>query len=225
MIELPKDSRVLVFCAHPDDDTFGMGAAILGMVKNGCRVICAYVTTSPRGVMGNGNEDEKKEVRMNEARKACDVLGAEAAFLDFHKTELDKPVTLERLKGFIARVSPKEIFTLPPDDLHPTHRKVSVLSRKAAAEAGFRKTWTYETWTLIRQPNFYHYFGEKDLKVKMRAMGKHASQLKRQGPTDEAFACLNRFRAIMSREPEKGFALKHDLPGKYAEAFLVDRIG
>ena len=76
----------------------------------------------------------------------------------------------------------------------------------------------------MRNPDAIHFFGEDEMTVKKQAMKKHASQLKRQGPTDEAFVCLNRFRAIMIREPIRGFGEKHPELGHYAEVFRVERL-
>ena len=224
MTELPRDKKILVLCAHPDDDTFGMGASIREMARNGCSVICAYLTTSPRGVLGDMTEEEKARTRIQEAREACEILGAEPVFMDFHKDELDEPETLERIIDIVKKLKPDAIFTLPGNDVHPTHAKTAKLAHMAAKELGLGEVWIYEAWTLIREPNCVYFFGENEMKVKRDAMSKHMSQLERQGPTDEAFACLNRFRAIMVREPIRGFGGKHPELGKYAEAFLVEKL-
>lgn len=224
MIRLPKGKRVLVFCAHPDDETFGMGASIAEMARNRCKVSCLFLTTSPRAVLGKGTDQEKAGIRIEEAGKACRILGAEPVFMDFRKEELEEPDALERISEFARKLSPDEIFSLPGNDVHPTHRKASWITHKVAEDLGFKGIWLYESWTLIREPNCFHFFGDREMKVKQKAMREYRSQLERQGPTDEAFACLNRFRSVMSREPVRGFGKKHPLPGKYAEAFQLTEL-
>ncbi len=50
MTDIPKNQKILFFCAHPDDDTFSSGALIYSLVKNNNKVVCIYLTSSPRGV-------------------------------------------------------------------------------------------------------------------------------------------------------------------------------
>lgn len=223
MLELPRKKRVLIFCAHPDDDTFGMGASIAEMSRNGCKVTCIFLTLSPRAVLGDMPEQEKKDIRIKEAMEACRILGAESVFLDFHKDELEEPGTLEKITDLTSKLRPDIIFLLPGNDVHPTHRLSSHLVQEAVKEGDVNEIWFYETWTLLPEPNSVYFFGEKEMKLKKKAMRKHESQLERGGPTDEAFSCLNRFRSITIREPMMGFGEKHKEFGRYAEVFLVLR--
>ena len=225
MRELPRNKKVLVVCAHPDDDTFCMAASILKMVEGGCDVTCLFLTTSPRAVLGGMPISEKEQIRISEGTAACRVIGAVPEFLNIEKEELESPKAMDVILSRARKHSPDVIFSLPGNDGHPTHRKASRISEHLARELGHEEIWLYESWTLLSSPNVIYFFGEEQMALKKKAMRKHRSQLERQGPTDEAFVCLNRFRAIMIREPLRGFGEKHTEMGRYAEAFEVKKLG
>ena len=219
-MNLPKNQKILFFCAHPDDDTFSSGALIYNLAKNN-KILCVYLTTSPRGVVKDISTKEKIQIRKTEAINACKVLGAKPIFLD-----MDKP-TLKHNKenvGIISKLLKEEkpdiIFLNPKNDAHPTHKKVSRIVLKAIKSVKINEIWFYETWTLLAKPNFIFFFNDNSMKIKIRAMKQHKSQLERLDFVDATIG-LNTFRGIMGQELMGGFGKSYQSEKKYGEAFLI----
>ena len=71
---LPEVHDVLAVCAHPDDESFGLGALLAGFSERGStvRVLCfTHGEASTLGLTGR----PLGEVRAQELRAAADVLG------------------------------------------------------------------------------------------------------------------------------------------------------
>lgn len=220
MINIPKNKKIIIFCAHPDDDTFSSGALIYGLAKNN-KVVCIYLTSSPKGVAKDISTEEKIRIRKSEGIKACKILGTRPVFLD-----LDKP-TLRYNKenvGIISKLfkeeKPEIIFIPPKNDAHPTHRKVSKIVLKAIKPLKVNETWFYETWTPLGKPNFIFFFNDDLMKIKIEAMKQHKSQLERVDYAGATIA-LNTFRGIMGQELLGGFGKSYQNGKKYGEAFLI----
>jgi len=219
-MKLPRNKKIIFFCAHPDDDTFSSGAIIHKLVKNKNKVLCIYLTSSPRAVLGKKTRVEKRIIRMKEGENACKVLGAEPVFLN-----LDDPVlkatkqNIKLISGIIKKEKPQIIFLPTEYDAHPTHRKVNKIVEKAGKKV--KQKWYYETWTPILSPNYIYFFDEKEMKIKKTAMKKHKSQLER-ADFSEATVALNKFRGIMGPELLGEFSKKYKKQ-KYGEAFLIKK--
>ena len=221
MNKLPTNKKILFFCAHPDDDTFSSGVLIHTLAKNKNKITCIYLSSSPRAVVGKLSTKEKREIRIKEGSEACKILGAKPIFLNLDNPTLK--VNGENLKlilNLIKKEKPTIIFLPTNYDAHPTHRKVNKIVTKAVKTIkGIKEKWFYETWTPIPSPNFIYFFDEKLMKIKIKAMKKHKSQLKR-ADFSQATIALNKFRGIMGPELLGNFGSKHKKQ-KYGEAFLI----
>jgi len=218
MNKLPKSKKILFFCAHPDDDTFSSGALLHTLAKNKNKITCIYLSSSPRAVVGKLSTKEKREIRMQEGTEACKVLKTKPIFLNLDKPTLK--VNRENTKlisNIIKKEKPAIVFLPTSYDAHPTHRKVNKIVTKASKKV--KQKWFYETWTPISSPNFIYFFDEKLMKVKIKAMKKHKSQLKR-ADFSQATTALNKFRGIMGPELLGNFGSKHKKQ-KFGEAFLI----
>ncbi len=223
MLELPRDRKVLFFCAHPDDDTFSSGATIYEMTKRGNEVICIFLTTSPRGVLRDIPEGEKRNTRKMEGTKACRVVGAKPVFLDLDNPRLEhNKENVDRVTALLREEKPDIVFNHPKNDAHPTHKKTSEIVLDALRAVDVNEVWFYETWTPLEKPNFIFFFGEGLMNIKKQAMEKHETQTEKANIA-EACIGLNLYRGIMGKELLGGYAKDYAKEKKYGEAFLIEK--
>jgi N-acetylglucosamine malate deacetylase 2 len=71
---LPSASMVLAVCAHPDDESFGLGAVVSAYTAAGIPVALLCFTAGEASTLGNGTED-LPIVRARELAAAGAVLG------------------------------------------------------------------------------------------------------------------------------------------------------
>lgn len=137
LVDIPKD-RVFFVGAHPDDSEGFAATAFLLRDKYDVHVI-----DLTRGELGLGPEGLKDgstaKRRMAEEAEACALLGATPHFLD----EVDGSAyagkaSVDNLVKLIRELKPVAIFTHWPVDTHCDHVQTAAVTRRAAAEAGFR---------------------------------------------------------------------------------------
>lgn len=75
---LPDVQRVLAVVAHPDDETFGLGAVLSAFVDAGAAVAVVSLTRGEASTLG-GSEPDLARLREQEFRAAAAVLRIEAA--------------------------------------------------------------------------------------------------------------------------------------------------
>lgn len=133
--ELPREPW-LVLAPHPDDETFGMGGAILKATSLGYRVDVVIMTDGSRG----GDSSRISEIRRQEAQKAASMLGCRKLFF------LEQPDRCLKLTdGLIDQVSCiihqnqyATLFFPSPLEPHPDHRVTARLG-----------------WEMLRKINFF----------------------------------------------------------------------
>ena len=77
---LPRARNVLAVCAHPDDESFGLGAVLAAFSEQGARVRVLCLTHGEASTLGQ-TARSLGEVRAEELRAAAGMLGAEHAEL------------------------------------------------------------------------------------------------------------------------------------------------
>lgn len=137
----------LVVAPHADDETFGMGGAILLACKAGIDVHVEIVTD---GRVGGDGSNALVSRREEEARQACSMLGAVSC--NFWR-EADRSVAVTRqlidiMCGRISELNPSTIFFPSPFEYHPDHRAVAALVWQATQQCEFSgRTLAYEIST------------------------------------------------------------------------------
>lgn len=217
--------RVLVFGAHPDDETIGMGGTIYKHTQQGDGVWVVIMTHGDAGSMEVSSE-ELIELRKKETLAACKVLGvANVEFLGFKDEFLFlNEDTLTKVGKIIRSYKPHRVYahhgdvSLSEDNLDHINtfrivsRTVFALKWPFLPQMG-KEAWevkeflAYEVLSPIQEPNAFVDITDA-MKVKLEAMAKYESQMK-WGLWDEAVKSLNNFRAKINRR------------GEYAEAFKV----
>ena len=140
---LPAWRRVLAVVAHPDDESFALGALLDRFVGTGAEVSVLCLTRGEASTLG-ADADDLAAVRDAELRAAAAALGLGRTRLLAHPDGgLSAPGLAERLTADVAR----ELETLAPDGLvvfdpragvtgHPDHEAASLAALAAAAAAG-----------------------------------------------------------------------------------------
>jgi len=129
--------RILVFGAHPDDETT-MAGTMAKLASEGCEVYVAILTDGCEGYPKP--EWKGKIVAMRKAEQAaCDaVLGVTRRYNYDAPDEgltVDKPTLLWCMQ-VIREVKPDAVFNHGPADVHRDHRRTHEIVRDAVFHAG-----------------------------------------------------------------------------------------
>jgi bacillithiol biosynthesis deacetylase BshB1 len=130
--------KILAVGPHPDDIEFGCAPVLIQEVRNGNQVRIAVLSKGEAGSRGTPEE------RVEEARAAARVIGAEIGFLD---DLLDRggdchlrhsPENAIAIAGEIRRFQPRIVLAPHPDEnQHPDHSAAARLVRDAARLARY----------------------------------------------------------------------------------------
>ena len=133
---MPVD--VLAIAAHPDDIELTCGGTLARLRATGYRFGIVDLTAGELGTRGTA------ELRMAEARKAAEILGADfRETLDLGDGGLRRGREDElKVIDVIRREKPRLVFTPFPDDRHPDHRRAGQVVTDACFYAGLRKLET-----------------------------------------------------------------------------------
>jgi LmbE family N-acetylglucosaminyl deacetylase len=137
---LPKASaaalNIVVAGGHPGDPECGCAGAIARYTALGHHVVLLYLNRG-EGFCGGRQLDQCAAIRTAEARQACRILHARAAFADQYdgRAIVDAPhyASFARL---LAAEKPAVVFTQWPIDSHRDHRALATLTLDAWLKAG-----------------------------------------------------------------------------------------
>lgn len=101
---LPSATSVLAVCAHPDDESFGMGAVLERFASEGARVSVLCFTPGEASTLGMGTGD-LAALRREELRAAAHELGLDHLELREHPDGALAAVPLEVLAGDVSVVA------------------------------------------------------------------------------------------------------------------------
>jgi N-acetyl-1-D-myo-inositol-2-amino-2-deoxy-alpha-D-glucopyranoside deacetylase len=145
-LDLGPGSTLLVVVAHPDDEAFGCGSALLLAAESGVRTVVACAT---RGEAGEPavplGEADLGDLRERELRSACSELGVTRVdvwgFADSGMAGPPPAGSLaatppdhlaQAVRRAVAGVAPDAVLTLDASDGHRDHAAV----RRATEEVG-----------------------------------------------------------------------------------------
>jgi N-acetylglucosamine malate deacetylase 1 len=211
---LPDQRRksVLVIAPHPDDETFGCGGTMRMLAESGIAVDVAFMTRGELGLEAGATGARQQEVarqRTQEAKAACEVLGArELFFLDGADTCLaEQPHLAQSLAGLFANEAYQRVFCPWAHDAHPDHiATFGLLKRAVRGHPAPDHYWFYEVWKPLAANTFVPI--DNTVEAKRRAIEQYQSQL----------ALCNYEGGVL------GLAAYRSLfcpASRYAEAFLV----
>ena len=126
------NKTVLAVHAHPDDTEAFCGGTLALLKKNGFRVVIATMTPGGMGGVGT-DEKETGRIRMEEARKAAEVIGAEYYCLEQRDGFVFDTVEARiRVIELIRKTGAGVVFTHLPFDYHSDHRATCSIVESAA---------------------------------------------------------------------------------------------
>ncbi len=145
--KLPMVSEILVVCAHPDDESFGLGAVIGVFVEQGTRVRLVSLTHGEASTLG-WNQFQLGEIRTKELEAAAKVLGvrdvklysyADNALGDLDILELAEVIHIE-----IGNATAMLVFDIGGITGHLDHCRAT----EAALQVGLRREIPVLAWTI-----------------------------------------------------------------------------
>ena len=139
----------LVLAPHPDDETLGCGATIMRKLAAGTPVQVIIAADGNWYRSGKLSVDAVNEMREEEARRACAILGLPGeniTFLRFEDRRLadHRGRLRDRLFDIFDTMNPEEIFVSSIIDNHPDHRVLAELGRELAQARRDRFPVLYE---------------------------------------------------------------------------------
>jgi N-acetylglucosamine malate deacetylase 1 len=120
--------RVLAVGAHPDDLEILCGGTLARFVREGHEAVMCHATTGNRGSFVH-TADEVARIRLGEARRAAEVIGAEHVTLGISDTEVSAadPEQRRLVIDLVREARPDLILTHHPDDYMSDHNEIAKL--------------------------------------------------------------------------------------------------
>ncbi|MFX1297750.1 MAG: PIG-L deacetylase family protein [Promethearchaeota archaeon] len=187
---------ILGIGAHPDDLEFFTGGTIHQFCKEGKEVYYLITTNGQRGSLQSDADPQTIIIaREKEAREAADCLGVkDVIFLGYEDGFLDRIPNLELREKYIyyiRKLKPRLVITFDPwnpYEPHSDHRKTALAAFESCyfchyplfyPDQNYPPHFVAETW-LFRTPNPNKWIPltTKDIRVKVKALLAHTSQMK-----------------------------------------------
>ena len=134
-----QPARLLAVCAHPDDESFGLGAVLASLTGSGVATEVLCFTRGEASTLGEGHTD-LGAVRGSELAAAAAVLGANrATLLDYPDggldgVALDDLVEQVRRHARVAGARTLLVFDEGGITGHPDHRRATAAALAAAEQ-------------------------------------------------------------------------------------------
>ncbi len=148
-----KAKRVLVICAHSDDQAIGAGGYIAKLAREGAEVR-TIIASFGENSHPHLKEKEVRTMRVLESKRADRILGGSGVmFLGLREGKFEKECAsrglLPKLVEHLKRFHPDIILTHSSDDPHPDHRAVHRLALDMRSGASSScEVWTFDIWNL-----------------------------------------------------------------------------
>jgi LmbE family N-acetylglucosaminyl deacetylase len=134
---VPSLSRVLAICAHPDDESFGLGSVLHALRRSGAVVEVMTLTHGEASTLCGEYADLAK-TRADELAAASEVLGiARSVLLDYpdgHLADVDLEELVRRVRDEVRVVGPTALLVFDQGGItgHPDHCRATAAALAAA---------------------------------------------------------------------------------------------
>tara|TARA_Y100000310_G_scaffold337667_1_gene425335 strand:- start:91 stop:714 length:624 start_codon:yes stop_codon:yes gene_type:complete len=145
---------ILLLCAHPDDEVFGVGGTVAKYVNEGKKVVAVILSYGEMSMPWLQAEEVRK-IRKQESGKAARILGCETQFIGLQEGKFEKASKHQRAKiiSFIDK-NPEKIFIHASDDPHIDHRAAYKLSASLLKEAKYKgEVYGFDVWNPLTLKN------------------------------------------------------------------------
>ncbi|MFP4636689.1 MAG: PIG-L deacetylase family protein, partial [Nitriliruptoraceae bacterium] len=136
---LPATRRALAVCAHPDDETFGLGGLISSYVHHGAEMALLTLTRGEASTLGA--DAQLAERRTAELACAARRLGVATTWLrdhpDGHLADVAMDQLVAEVQVAIERHHPELLLVFHPSGItgHPDHQRATEAALLAACGA------------------------------------------------------------------------------------------
>jgi len=176
--------NVLVFCAHPDDETLGAGGFIKKLTKDGYKVVTIFFSLGEEGSLIM-NKEYLIPKRIQEAKRVSEILGTKPYFLSLKDSDLINQIKKPRVKRTVHRLidfyNPEFILFHSKDDrLFVDHLAVYKIVSEVLKEINYKNAYTFNIWNPISISEINNDSIVVDirdtLRVKLRALREFKTQ-------------------------------------------------
>lgn len=216
-------SRILVVCAHPDDEVFGLGGTLLLHSKNGSEI---FVLIFSDGESSRNISKNIIEKRQNQAREACKKIGIKKLkFLNYPDQKLDTIPLVElskQIETVIQEFRPDVVFTHHFGDVNQDHTKVfeaTLIATRPIPSINISKVICFEIPSSSEWGSYDRKFNpnlfidiENELNQKLNILNIYKNEIRK-------FPHPRSLKSIKSRAQVWG----SQVGCKYAEAFFILR--
>ncbi len=228
---IKKNSKILTFFAHPDDETLAAGATMNKLSEKGCKVFVAIPGTgvhSRKNVQNKMIRDKKILSLKKDTFKALSKIRVKRSnifFGEFDDNEFDNHTLLELihwLEKLIKKIKPDIIFTHHRYCTNIDHQycheaavvatrpsinsHIEIICGEVPSSTGYLKPAHWE-------PNYFVNIKKKDLDAKIKAMQAFKDEA-RPDPHPRSPEVLRSLAKV--RGSEAGFYL--------AESFMIQKL-
>lgn len=213
--------KILVVCAHPDDETLGLGGTIRNHIlkKDSVFLLCFS-----HGQFDRDESDRGISEREQQAKNALKILGTKnSRFLRYPDQKLDT-ISLTKLakdiENVVKKIKPNRVYTHFWEDMNQDHRRVfeaTLIAARQTPQSPITELICYETpsstdWgKRTFQPNYFVDI-TKTLKYKLKALKNYKDEISK-------FPHPRSLEAVEHRAAYWGSSVGR----KYAEAFMIFR--
>ena len=191
-MKLKKIKKLIVFAAHPDDETIGCGGTIKKLSQNGCEVIVVFATTGNTGIdQSRSYEKNIKNIRLKEANSAAKILGIKK-IISWKNSSQELQYNIKSLHSaikLIRKEKPDLIISHSNIDKHNDHIVLNKIITQACLKAGenllpslgltyrVKNVWAFEVVDILSNVDYVVDISDQ-LKFKIDAINKYKSQHK-----------------------------------------------
>lgn len=180
--------KVLIFCAHADDEVIGMGGTIAKFASAGAEIRLVMFSEGAEGYATMEEKDSIVATRDSETRKVCELLGIKS-YRNLHQLDWDMRVNNHLYNEVVKEIRqfrPDVIFTHRFGDYND-HQAVSKVVNEgwfhAALECaavngpvhGMVPLYEFEVIEMMPEPGFVVDITDT-LEIKVKAMQIYSSQ-------------------------------------------------
>lgn len=195
--------KILVVCAHPDDETLGLGGTIALHVKNGAKVFVLMFTD---GESARNDSNKKILQRQEQAKRACSFLGVhDLKFLNYSDQKLDTIPIIDlarKIESVIEKFKPTIVYTHYWGDVNQDHKKVyeaTLIATRPTPSSLIKNLICYETPSSTEWGSYHEKFTpnlfidiENVLDKKLKALQQYKTQMRSYPHPRSKHAIINR---------------------------------